>query len=114
MNSLVSAGLFIFFNNKNVSNMKTKKSDLKIGSLKLVNGGMKGMVVSYLDPVMKNGNLFMDKCVVEKSAPVTFELIDKISQLGNYLLDICGYTTNELERDIVTGKQITKIGRAHV
>lgn len=90
--------------------MKTTKSDLKIGSLKLVNGGMKGMVVSYLDPVMKNGNLFMDKCVVEKSAPVTFELMDKISQLGNYLLDICGYTTNELEREqLLSLLEITKL-----
>ena len=90
--------------------MKAKKKDLKIGSVKLVNGGMKGMEVNYLEPVVKNGNMFMDVHTVKKSAPVSFELMENIGMLGNYLLDACGYTTNELERQILLSKlEVTRV-----
>lgn len=106
---LLRRGCSIFFINKQKVK-KMKNEDLKIGSVKLKNGGMKGMVVNYIKPVMKNGNMFMDTYDVKKSAPVTFELMDKFAKLGNYLLDICGYTTNELEREQLLGLlEITKL-----
>jgi hypothetical protein len=81
--------------------MKKQENDLMIGSVKLVNGGMKGLSMKYLETSVRNGMTFLDEVTRQKKVPIHGELMNLFENLGSYLLDICGYTTNELERRIL-------------
>ena len=81
--------------------MTKKSNDMMIGSIKLVNGGFKGLEIKYLETNVKNGNTFIDEVSRKRKLPIPGEMINLFEDLGNYLLDICGYTTAEVERKIL-------------
>ncbi len=84
--------------NKLKSNIIMDKSKLKIASVKLINGGMKGLEVEYLLPSIKGNVQFLDIYKSKRKAPIHSELEDCFGWLPNYLLDICGYTLEKEER----------------
>lgn len=74
-------------------------SKLKLASVKLVNGGMKGIEVDYLNPSIKGNVQFIDTYKSKRKAPIHEELEKCFSWLRPYLLDICGYTLEKEERE---------------
>ena len=89
--------------------------DMNIASVKLVNGGLKGLVVTYSMTSEKNGRPFIDEHISKKKAPIHQELEDAFDSLIDYLLEICeseansdvevvGVTYND-KGFIITGKK---------
>lgn len=74
-------------------------SKLSIASVKLINGGMKGIEVEYLLPSIKGNVQFFDTYKSKRKAPIHTELEETFSWLKNHMLDICGYTLEKEERD---------------
>lgn len=74
------------------------KSKLSIASVKLVNGGMKGIEVEYLLPSTKGNVQFLDIYKSKRKAPIHTELEDCFKWLRNHMLDICGYSLDPEER----------------
>lgn len=66
-------------------------NDLKINSVKLVNSGLKGIVVTYAQASEKNTRSFIDEHVSKKKAPIHEELETGFESLREPLLEICGY-----------------------
>lgn len=66
-------------------------NDLKINSVKLVNSGLKGIVVTYAQASEKNTRSFIDEHVSKKKAPIHTELEEGFESLREPLLEICGY-----------------------
>lgn len=67
---------------------------MKINSVKLVQSGLKGIVVTYANPSNKDNRTFIDEHVSKKRAPIHEELETNFESLRRYLLDICGYESN--------------------
>lgn len=74
------------------------KSKLKLASVKLVNGGMKGIEVEYILPSIERNVQFNDVYRSKRKAPIHTELEQCFNWLPNYLLDICGYSLEKEER----------------
>lgn len=74
------------------------KKNMKIASVKLLDGGMKGIEVKYAYTTIKNNRSFTDEVKEKKKAPVQEELEICFGQLKDHLLNICGYTVEETER----------------
>lgn len=74
-------------------------SKLSIASVKLINGGMKGIEVEYLLPSIKGNVQFFDTYKSKRKAPIHTELEETFSWLKNHMLDICGYTLEKEERE---------------
>lgn len=68
--------------------------NMKINSVKLVQSGLKGIVVTYANPSNKDNRTFIDEHVSKKRAPIHEELETNFESLRRYLLDICGYESN--------------------
>jgi hypothetical protein len=77
---------------------------IKLASVKLTNGGMKGLEIEYLLPSIKGNVQFFDTYKAKRKAPVHEELESTFSWLKSHLLDICGYTLEEIERDYLMGQ----------
>ena len=73
---------------------------MRINSVKLVNGGLKGIEVKYALPVDKDGRQFTDELTHKKKAPIHSQLEETFGWLKGHLLDICGYHLETREMDI--------------
>lgn len=79
--------------------MTAKKEYLvKIASVKLQTGGLKGAEVVYEKTSRRNSQDFIKSRKEINPEPVHGELINLFDSLCNFLLDICSYTTQEVER----------------
>jgi|GEM_PF-3086626 len=76
---------------------------MNIASVKLVNGGLKGVVVTYSMTSEKDKRSFIDEHVSKKKAPIHEDLEVAFESLGEHLLDICGYTSKDKDNVSVTG-----------
>lgn len=74
------------------------KNNSKITSVKLIDGGLKGIEVKYAYTTVKNNRSFIDEAKEKKKAPVHEELETCFAWLKDHLLNICGYTIEESER----------------
>ena len=89
-----------------------KKNDhlVKIASVKLNNGGLKGATVVYEKTTRRNSRDFIKTRTENNTECVHGELINLFEGLCNYLLDICCYTTNGVERkQLVNELEITGV-----
>lgn len=68
---------------------------MEIASVKLVNAGLKGIVVTYAQASNKDNRSFIDEHVSKKKAPIHDELETAFESLREPLLDICGYPDPE-------------------
>lgn len=68
---------------------------MEIASVKLVNAGLKGIVVTYAQASSKDDRSFIDEHVSKKKAPIHSELEEAFEELREPLLDICGYSNPE-------------------
>lgn len=73
----------------------TEKKSLQ--SVKLVDGGVKGIVVVYGSSEVRNGVRYYNEHSVKHRAPVSEEMVEKFKELKPYMLSICGYVGNERE-----------------
>lgn len=71
----------------------------QIASVKLINGGMKGIEIEYLQPSVKGNVQFFDIYKSKRKAPVHEELEKAFVLTKSHLLDICGYTLEAEERE---------------
>jgi len=69
--------------------------NMEIASVKLVNAGLKGIVVTYAQASCKDDRSFIDEHVSKKKAPIHEELETAFESLREPLLDICGYPEPE-------------------
>jgi hypothetical protein len=86
--------------------MTTKTKDVRIGSIKINNGGNNGLVVKYEQTEIRNNREFSSEFSATKRYPVHQELTNKFLELRTYLLEICNYS------DVValsTGTEITGV-----
>lgn len=82
--------------------MKKEENALGIASVKLNSGGAKGLIVNHTKVRVTNGREILDEFPgVKYKSPVAYDILGLFSDLGNYLLDICCYTTAEMERKIL-------------
>lgn len=68
---------------------------MEIASVKLVNAGLKGIIVTYAQTSNKDSRSFIDEHTSKKKAPVHEELETAFEDLREPLLDICGYPEPE-------------------
>lgn len=80
--------------------MKNAK-EMLISSVKLVNNGLKGIEVTYAMPTTKNSRSFLDEHKSKKKAPIHDELEELFISLKPFILDICDYTKETREKDII-------------
>ena len=73
----------------------TNKKSLQ--SVKLVDGGLKGIVVSYGSSEVRDNVRYYNEHTVKHRAPVSEDMLDKFRELKQYMLQICGYVGNEAE-----------------
>ena len=73
---------------------------MNIASVKLVNSGLKGIIVTYAQANEKDSVSFIDEHVSKKKAPIHDELETAFESLGKYLLDICDYPKDNREKDL--------------
>jgi hypothetical protein len=69
--------------------------NMEIASVKLVNAGLKGIVVTYAQASSRDSRSFIDEHVSKKKAPIHDELEKAFDDLREPLLDICGYPEPE-------------------
>jgi hypothetical protein len=81
--------------------------DMKINSVKLVNSGLKGIEVKYALPNNKNNVSFIDEITQKKKAPIHEELEKTFGWLKGHLLDICGYSLETREKDIIDTEMVS-------
>lgn len=74
--------------------------DMKINSVKLINGGSKGIEVKYALPNNKDNRSFIDEHTSKKKSPVHSELEETFSWLKEHLLEICGYSKDHRKTDL--------------
>ena len=74
--------------------------NMNIASIKLKDGGLKGMVIAYAQPDKKDGREFTDILKHTKKAPIHTELEDAIKTLKGPLLDLCDYPLANRELDL--------------
>lgn len=75
------------------------KSKLSLASVKLINGGMKGIEVEYALPSVKGNVKFLDTYKSKRKAPIHTELEECFGWLKGHLLDICGFSRDNDERE---------------
>lgn len=73
---------------------------MNIAAIKLKDGGLKGMVVTYSQSDKKDGRDFTDLLKHTKKAPIHTELDDAIKTLKGPLLDLCDYPLSTRELDL--------------
>jgi hypothetical protein len=76
--------------------------NMNIASVKLVNDGLKGVVVTYSTTSTKGGRSFIDEHTSRKKAPIHQELETAFESLREHLLVICGYSKQYLGEVIIT------------
>lgn len=82
--------------------MTTKTKEVRIGAVKLVQGGLKGIVVNYEQTEIRNNREFFTEFPgVKKKFPIHQELEDCFGWLKGYLLDICNYSDSPSERPML-------------
>lgn len=69
--------------------------NMQIASVKLVNSGTKGIIVTYAQTSNKDNRSFIDEHTSKKKAPIHEELEVAFESLREPLLDICGYPEPE-------------------
>lgn len=72
--------------------MTTKTKEVRIGAIKLTDGGNKGLVVTYEQTEIRNNREFFTEFVAKKKFPIHEELNNQIQSLAKFLLEICNYT----------------------
>lgn len=83
---------------------------LAIASVKLLNGGMKGIEIEYLLPSIKGNIQFFDTYRAKRKAPIHADLEKTFSWAKGHLLDICGYTLEKEEREyLMSALEITGV-----
>lgn len=80
---------------------------MNINSVKLVNSGLKGIVVTYANPSNKDNRTFIDEHVSKKKAPIHSELEEAFDELSEILLEICGYASPSSVKNLVEVTGIT-------
>lgn len=78
--------------------MTTRTKDVRIASVKLIEGGLKGIEVKYEQTEVKGNREFFNEYTSKRKSPVHDELEKTFSWLKEHVLDICGYTDEEEER----------------
>lgn len=77
-----------------------KKTEIKIASVKLINYGLKGLVVKHASSEKgAKGIVFGMKDQSERNRPIHSELEECIHKLKSKILDICSYTVEPVERE---------------
>lgn len=86
-------------------------TNMNINSIKLVNSGLKGIVITYANTSDKGRRTFIDEHVSKKKAPIHEELELAFESLRKHLLEICGYDNNDSQEGVynVSCTEITKI-----
>jgi hypothetical protein len=77
--------------------------NMNIASVKLVNGGLKGVVVTYSMTSEKDKRSFIDEHVSKKKAPIHEDLEVAFESLRVHLMDICGYMKDGVNDVTITG-----------
>lgn len=72
--------------------MTTKTKEVRIGAIKLTDGGNKGLKVTYEQTEIRNNREFFTEFVAKKKFPIHEELNNQLQSLAKYLLEICNYT----------------------
>lgn len=71
---------------------------MNIYNIKTINGGFKGLELSYTEErTEKNGRKFVDDITKEKNDPIHLALDKPIKALRKYLLEICGLINDSME-----------------
>lgn len=72
---------------------------MEIYQIKVINGGFKGLEVSYIEHRTEpNGRKFIDDVTKEKNDPIHLALDKLIKELRIYLLDICGNIYHKMDQ----------------
>lgn len=79
----------------------TKKTEVLIRAVTLVNGGLKGVKVKYSAIEKKHNREYVNEYVSHKKAPIHTELEKTFNWLKGYLLDICGFGNSPEEIEIL-------------
>lgn len=75
--------------------MTTKTKEVRIGSIKLVDGGNKGLLVTYEQTEIRNNREFLTEMKAKKKFPIHEELDKVFKWLKPYLLELCNYENSE-------------------
>jgi len=76
--------------------MTTKTNELRLAKVKLVEGGLKGVILTYEQTEIRNNREFYTEFPgVKKKFPIHRELEDCFKWLRKYLLEICDYPQDE-------------------
>lgn len=81
--------------------MTTVTKEVRIGSVKLVEGGLKGIVVTYEQTEIRNNREFFTAFNVKKKYPIHQELEETFGWLKGHLLDLCNYSDNPADREML-------------
>ena len=81
--------------------------NMKINSVKLINGGSKGIEVKYALPNNKDREYVDDTLTHKKKTPIHSELEETFGWLKGHLLDICGYSIETRDKDIVDTEMVS-------
>jgi len=77
---------------------------MKIGKIKLNDGGLSGMKVCYLKPHTRGGFTYLDEYEVNYKSMIHSDLKDLFKSLVEYLIDICCLSTDVQDQDVeITG-----------
>jgi len=83
--------------------------NIDIESVKLLEGGTKGLLIKYIETDINQNRAFMEPTQKKKRAPIHKELEDCFSWLKDHLLDICGYTEAVDLQTIKTYTEVTGV-----
>ncbi len=73
---------------------------MNIASVKLINSGKKGLLVTYSSPYNCKGTTSMDGLKHTRRFPIHLELENAFKSLRTVLLDVCDYSQENREKDI--------------
>ncbi len=73
---------------------------MNIASVKLINSGKKGLLVTYSSPYNCKGATSMDGLKHTRRFPIHLELENAFKSLRTVLLDVCDYSKENREKDI--------------
>lgn len=83
--------------------------NIEIESVKMLEGGTKGLLIKYVETDINQNRAFMEPTQKKKRAPIHKELEDCFSWLKNHLLEICGYSEAVDIQTIKTYTEVTGI-----
>jgi hypothetical protein len=78
------------------------KTVKQVTKIKLVDGGLKGLEVTYIHPQEKDNMIWSNEHIEKRKHPIHKDLNKVIGDLRNFLLDVCGYyneTTSVMHKD---------------